>query len=138
MPAEVRMIQPDGLAKPIGHYSNAARVEGNRFLFIAGQVALDADGNLVGRDGFKAQTKQAFANIQQALTSEGLQMRHIAKFTTYLVNDKDIELFYEVRDEIFPELFPSGDYPANTLLVIKRLVREEFLVEIEAIAAYTE
>jgi enamine deaminase RidA (YjgF/YER057c/UK114 family) len=138
MPSEVRPIQPAGLAQPIGAYSNASRVEASRFLFVAGQVALDVDGNMVGQGDFKQQAKQVFANIRQALSSEGLEMRHIAKFTTYLVRAEDIPAFYQVREEMFPELFPGGNYPPNTLLVIDRLVREDFLIEIEAIAAYAE
>ena len=56
------------------------------------------------------------------------------KFTTYLVSAELISQFYEVREELFPELYPSGKYPPNTLLVIDRLVKPEFLLEIEAIA----
>ncbi|MFQ5854969.1 MAG: RidA family protein [Anaerolineae bacterium] len=138
MPSEVHPIQPEGLAQPAGAYSHACRVEANKFLFVAGQVALDADGNVVGDGDFKEQAKQVYANIRQALAAEGLEMRHIAKFTTYLVRGKDIPAFYEVREELYPELFPGGKYPANTLLVIGRLVREEFLIEIEAVAAYAD
>ena len=53
---------------------------------------------------------------------------------SYLVSVDLISQFYEVREELFPELYPSGKYPPNTLLVIDRLVKPEFLLEIEAIA----
>ena len=138
MASEVRTIQPEGLAKPFSAYSNASRVKASRFLFIAGQVALDVDGNLVGQGDIKEQARQIFANIKLILTSEGLEMSSIAKFTTYIARKEDIKPFYEVRDEIFPELFPSGDYPPNTLLVVAQLVRPEFLLEIEAVAAYSD
>ena len=48
---------------------------------------------------------------------------------------RDTEGFYAARKEVFDQKYPSGDYPPNTLLIIDRLVREEFLIEIEAIAA---
>ena len=132
----VEMLQPAGLAAPIGSYSHAARVAAGQFLFVAGQVALDEHGNLVGENDFAAQARQVFRNVERALRAVGQDFSSVVKFTTFLVFSNDIPAFYAVRKELFPELFPHGGYPPNTLLVVDRLVRSEFLVEIEAIAAW--
>jgi enamine deaminase RidA (YjgF/YER057c/UK114 family) len=58
----------------------------------------------------------------------------VAKFTTYLVHSQDIERFMQVRAELFPKFFSGPLYPPNTLLIVDRLVKAEFLVEIEAVA----
>jgi enamine deaminase RidA (YjgF/YER057c/UK114 family) len=68
------------------------------------------------------------------LVSAGVDFENVAQFTTFLTNSENIPDFYNVRNEVFNTVFPNGDYPPNTLLVINRLVREEFLIEIEAIA----
>lgn len=134
MTRAIEPFQPAGVAEPLGHYSNASRAQGERFLFVAGQVGVKADGSLAG-DDLHSQAVQVFENIRTILAGEGLDMSPIAKFTTYLIDPDDIGAFYEVREELFPELFPEGAYPPNTLLVISRLVRPEFRIEIEAIAA---
>ena len=59
----------------------------------------------------------------------------MVQFTTFLVDSRDIPAFMEVRNKLFKKIYPKGDYPPNTLLVIDRLAREDFLLEIEAIAA---
>lgn len=129
------MIQPDGLAKPIGQYSNVSRVTSSTFAFIAGQVALDDSGQLVGYGDFAAQTRQVFRNIGRALEAVGADFRSVAKFTTYLVGAEHIDEFFRVRREVFATLYPEGAYPPNTLLVVERLVKPEFMIEIEAIVS---
>jgi 2-iminobutanoate/2-iminopropanoate deaminase len=130
------VLRPDGLAAPLGLYSHGSRVRaGGELLFIAGQVAVGADGQLVGRDDFGAQARQAFANVRAVLAGAGMGPEHVAKFTTYVSAPEYIESFYQARETIFAEWYPSGDFPPNTLLVVTRLVRPELMVEIEAIAA---
>lgn len=91
--------------------------------------------NTVGKGDFGAQMRQVFDNLGRALLSEGLGYADVTKFTTFLVHSQDIEGFMTVRKELFPKLYPSGQYPPNTLLVVDRLVGEHFLIEVEAIAA---
>jgi 2-iminobutanoate/2-iminopropanoate deaminase len=130
------LVKPAGLAAPIGLYSHGSRVtSGSELLFIAGQVAVGTDGQLVGRDDFEAQTGQVFANVQAVLAAAGMGLEHVTKFTTYVSDPAYIEAFYQAREKLFAELYPAGDYPPNTLLVVSRLVRPEFMVEIEAVAA---
>jgi enamine deaminase RidA (YjgF/YER057c/UK114 family) len=104
-------------------------------VFVAGQVAVDASGNLVGKDDVMAQTRQVFKNIGQVLANAGASFTNVVQFTTYLVGREAIQPFIQARAQINPVLFPNGDYPPNTLLIVAGLVREEFMVEIQAIAA---
>lgn len=129
------VVEPKGLGKPLGPYAHALRVRAGELLFIAGQVAVDRSGAVVGKNDFRAQTMQVFANLHAVLAEVGATFEHIVQFTTFLVRSQDIEAFFAVRQERYPQMFPSGAYPPNTLLIIDRLVKEEFLIEIEAIAA---
>jgi len=128
----IQMLNPDALGTPLGQYSHIARVKASEFLFIAGQVGI-ADGKIAG--GFDAQCAQVFANLGSALTSQGVSFANIVEFTTYLVDPGDIPRFMQYRLTNFPRLFAGSAYPPNTLLIIKRLVREEFLIEVSAVAA---
>jgi enamine deaminase RidA (YjgF/YER057c/UK114 family) len=76
-----------------------------------------------------------FAQIEKALQSAGAGWGNVAQFTTYLVHSQDIPRFMQWRLREFPRLFPNGAYPPNTLLVVDRLVQEQFLIEVQAIAA---
>ncbi len=120
--------------QPIGAYSQAVRVKAGELVFLAGQVGIDADGNLAGED-VAAQTRQVYANLGKVLESVGASYSSVVEFTTYLVGKESIQPFIQTRTEVFPGIFPEGDYPPNTLLVIDGLVRPEFLVEIKAVAA---
>lgn len=124
-------IDPPGAPAPIGMYSNLSRA--GDLLFVAGQVGLRADGELAGK-GLEAQASQAFENIATLLASQGGSLRDVTKFTTYLVSTDEIEPFFAIRERLFPDIFPDGEYPPNTLLVVERLVRPELRVEVEAIA----
>ncbi len=104
-------------------------------MFVAGQLAVDARGNTVGVGDFEAQMRQVFANVGAALAGADLGYTDIAQMTTYLTGGELVEEFYRVRASLFTELFPAGAYPPNTLLVISRLVRPEFLIEVNCIAA---
>ncbi|MFL4967922.1 MAG: RidA family protein [Xanthobacteraceae bacterium] len=132
---EIKIVNPDGLGKPLGQYSHMTRVKAAEFLFIAGQVATDRDGKLVGPDDFDAQCVQTFANIEAALKSAGAGWHHVVEFTTYLVHSQDIAKFMTFRLREFPRMFANGAYPPNTLLIIDRLVQESFLIEVQTKAA---
>ncbi|HTO49851.1 MAG TPA: RidA family protein [Burkholderiales bacterium] len=136
MPAEITIFNPDGLGRPLGQYAQIARVKNaSEWLFIAGQLATDKAGNIVGADDFDAQCVQVFRNIEAALASCGAGWKNVVQFTTYLVHSQDIPKFMAFRKREFPRLFPDGKYPPNTLLMIDRLVGEPFLVEVQPIAA---
>ena len=121
--------------QPIGAYSQAIRTRAAELVFVAGQVALDAGGDLVGQGDAAAQTRQAFANIGLILEGVGASFSNVVEFTTYLVGRESVQPFMQARTELFPTIFPDADYPPNTLLIVAGLVREEFLVEIRAVAS---
>ena len=128
------IVNTNKAPQPIGAYSQAIRTAPGELLFIAGQVAVDLDGNPVGIGDVAAQTRQVFENIGGVLEGVGANFSHVVEFTTYVVGRDSVQGFIEGRTEVFPTIFPDGDYPPNTLLVIDGLVREEFLVEVSAVA----
>ena len=133
--AEIRIVNPELLGKPLGQYSQITRVKATEFLFIAGQLATDKAGSVVGENDFDAQCVQVFRNIGAALESCGAGWGNVVQFSTYLVHSQDIPKFMQFRLREFPGMFSDGAYPPNTLLIVDRLVKEPFLVEVQAIAA---
>ena len=133
--SEITIANPDALGKPLGQYSQISRVKASELLFIAGQVATDSSGKLVGADDFDGQCRRVFANIEIALKAQGASFTDVVEFTTYLVHSQDIAKFMACRLREFPRLFPRGAYPPNTLLIVDRLVQEPFLIEVKTIAA---
>jgi enamine deaminase RidA (YjgF/YER057c/UK114 family) len=135
MASRIKISNPNTLSKPGGTYSHVARVSAGELLFIAGQVPVDASGKVVGNGDFDAQAEQVFENIRLALESEGAVFRNVVQFTTYLVDSRDIPKLRKFRERTYPQYFPDGLYPPNTLLVVERLASEEIRLEIAAIAA---
>jgi enamine deaminase RidA (YjgF/YER057c/UK114 family) len=126
--AEIKILNVEALGKPLGQYSHMTRVKGaQETLYIAGMLAPG--------DDFDAQCSGVFGQIETALKSAGAGWGNVAQFTTYLVHSQDIPKFMAWRLREFPKLFPNGKYPPNTLLIIDRLVGEQFLIEVQAIAA---
>ena len=115
-------------------YSHVARMAPGELAFIAGQVAVDAKGTPVGVGDLAAQVDQVFANLGEILKDLGTDFESVVQFTTYLTKADNIPAWMSARAAVFPKLFPGGKYPPNTLLVIDRLVKPEFLLEVEAIA----
>ena len=130
----VRYIDPPGAPPAQGLYSHAARVPAGDLYFIAGQLAVDGDGKVVGRNDFEAQFHKVFENLGVVLAGLGASFDEVAKFTTYFVHSQDIEKFMKLRAELFPKIFRGGKFPPNTICVIDRLVKEDFLLEVEAVA----
>lgn len=130
------IFDPEGVHAPPGKYSHAARVEeGRRLLVIAGQVALDMDGELVGEGDVGAQTRQVFRNMEAVLAGAGGSFADVVEFTYYVVGREHTAGFIEARTSIFDAAYPDGRYPPATLLVVGGLANERFLVEVSALAA---
>jgi len=126
--AEIDIRNVEALGKPLGQYSHLARVKNaQETLYIAGMLAPG--------DDFDTQCSGVFAQIGKALAACGAGWKNVAQFTTYLVHSQDIPKFMAWRLREFPNLFPDGKYPPNTLLVIDRLVGEPYLIEVQTIAA---
>ncbi|MHB8727120.1 MAG: RidA family protein [Casimicrobiaceae bacterium] len=130
----VSYIDPPGAAPAQGLYSHAAKVTAGDIYFIAGQLAVDNAGQVVGKGDFEVQFRQIFNNMGVVLNGLGVSFNHVAKFTTYFVHSQDIEKFMKLRAELFPKIFKGKQFPPNTICVIDRLVKEDFLLEVEAIA----
>ena len=112
------------------HYSNSVRTESGPLLFIAGQVALDADGNLVGEGDIRAQATQVIENIKAIVEANGGALADIAQVTVYV---RDIKAFNSISD-IRARYFPA-DGPASAIVEVSALAWPEFLLEIAAVAA---
>jgi len=125
--AEIRIYNVEALGKPLGQYSHVTRVKASEYLHIAGMLAAG--------ESFEAQCSGVFAQIETALRSAGAGWGNVVQFTTYLVHSQDIARFMQWRLREFPRLFPGGNYPPNTLLIVDRLVQEQFLVEVQTVAA---
>jgi len=131
---KVRYIDPAGSAPAQGLYSHAAKVSAGDLYYIAGQLAVDDDGKVVGKQDFEAQFKQVFSNMGVVLNGLGITFDEEAKNTTNYVHTQDIEKFMKLRAELFPKIFKGKKFPPNTICVIDRLVKEDFLIEVEAVA----
>lgn len=129
------VVTSEQAPQPLGAYSVGMTASAERLLYVAGQVGVDAAGNLVGPGDPAAQTRQVLENIGHVLEAAGAGFSNVIEFTTYVVGRSSVAGFIEGRNQVFPEIFPNGDFPPNTLLVVDGLVREEFLVEIKAVAA---
>ncbi len=126
--AQIKIENVQALGKPLGQYSHLTRVkDASETLYIAGMLAPG--------ENFDAQCTAVFGQIETALKSAGAGWGSVAQFTTYLVHSQDIPKFMAWRLREFPHMFPDGKYPPNTLLVIDRLVGEQFLIEVQTIAA---
>ena len=112
---------------PTKGYSHVAKA-GNT-LYIAGQVAKDLEGNLVGKGDFKTQARQVFTNLKNILEEAEGRIQNIVKMTTFLTHFDYIETYRKVRDEFIQEPFPP-----NTLLIVNSLAMAEYMIEVEAVA----
>ncbi|MBI1396704.1 MAG: RidA family protein [Betaproteobacteria bacterium] len=133
--SRVEYLNPPATPPAQGLYSHVGRVSPGSLLFVAGQLSIDGSGAVVGRHDFAAQFRQVFDNLGAVLAGAGSGFDDVVRFTTYLVHAQDIEPFMTLRAELFPRIFRGPLYPPNTLLVVDRLVKEDFLIEVEAIAA---
>ena len=129
----MKAIVPKGFGAPLGMYSHGVVASAGELVVVAGQVGMTAIGE-VAADDIVAQTEQAFENVRSVIEAGGCSMRDVVRLQTFLVNARDIPDFMSARKDVFPDYFPDGAYPPNTLLIVSRLVRPELVVEIEAMA----
>jgi enamine deaminase RidA (YjgF/YER057c/UK114 family) len=121
-------INPRGLVTPTG-YTHVVVAADRRTVYIAGQVAFDSTGKVVGGSDFAAQAEQVFSNLRRALASVGASFGDVVKMTTLITDVKNVPALREIRTRYLDPKEP----PANTL-VVAQLVRPELLLEIEAVA----
>ena len=129
----INRSNPPELGAPPG-YSQIVEVSAGRIVFISGQTALDAQGNVVGKDDFSAQAEQVFRNLSIALQARGCTAANLVKLTVFLTDMNDLGRYREARNRFFASVTPPAA-PAVTLVEVSRLYGADFMIEIEAIAA---
>jgi len=129
----ITRINPPELGSPPG-YSQIVEVTAGRILFIAGQTALDRNGNVVGSNDFAAQASQVFNNLSIALKATGCTAANLVKLTVFLTDMDNLTRYREARNRFFASVTPPAA-PAVTLVEVSKLYGPDFLIEIEAIAA---
>ena len=124
----VEFINPSELSQ--GSYSHVAVVTGGRTLYVSGQVAMDANGNVVGTT-FAEQCEQVLSNLGTALAAGGAQFHHIVKMNVYVrdLTRARVKTLRTIRQKHF-----GGHQPASTLVGTTALVDEDLMLEIEVVA----
>lgn len=120
-------IRVAGMPEPVSHYAHVVKV--GQLVFVSGCTASDEHGRTVGGGDVVAQARQVHENLKRCLAAAGATFTDICKVTVFLRNVADREQVNTVREEYFG---PSR--PTSTLVEISRLVRDDLLVEIDAIA----
>lgn len=133
--SQTEFLKPQQLA-PANGYSHVVVAKPGRLVFIAGQVANDPQGRLVGKGDLKAQTKQVFENLKVALASAGASFDDVVKITWYVKAYKpsDLGALREVRNMYVNKEKP----PASTLVGVASLFQEDYLIEVDAMAVVPE
>jgi enamine deaminase RidA (YjgF/YER057c/UK114 family) len=120
---------PPTVAAPSAAYSQGIEVPpGARWLYISGQIAVDLQGTVP--EGIEAQAALVFQNLNGVLASAGMDTGDLVKITMFLTRKEDIAPFRALRDR-----WLGSARPSSTLVVVQSLVRPEWLVEVEAVAA---
>ena len=126
---ESKYINPSGLSKPNG-FTHVVLAADGRTVYIAGQVAVDSAGALVGGSDFRAQAERVYGNLRIALASVGATFADVVKTTTFITDVANVATLREIRAKY---LDPSRA-PANSLIPVPALARADLLLEIEAVA----
>ena len=127
--AQVKRTNPPTLSTPTG-YTHVVEVTGPATtVYIAGQIAFDKDGKIVGAGDMKAQAEQVFKNLQAALTAAGAKFSDVVKMNTYVTDMEQAPAVREVRARYF-----GTTTPASTLVQVVKLARPDLMIEVEVIA----
>jgi reactive intermediate/imine deaminase len=129
----IRFVKSENLPPSPG-YSQAVEASGGRIIYVAGQVAVDRSGKVVGEGDMRAQAQQTFENLKAALEASGARLENVVKLNYYFVDITQLSVVREVRDKFINTANP----PASTAVEVKRLFREPFLIEVEAVAVVPE
>ena len=127
--AKITLDSPK-LSSPKGVYSPGVETPAGRMVFVSGQVARNAQGEIVGQGNIQAQTRQTLENVKAVLESAGATLEDVVKVTVFVTNlDEHFSQIHQVRGKYF-----KSDYPASTLVEVKALAHKDLLIEIDAIA----
>jgi len=127
------IFNPETMAKPTVGYSQVAEVGEGKIVYIAGQIALDKSGNLIGKDDLRAQVQQVFENLKAAVEASGGDFNNVIKLNYYCVASVDPAQMTVVR-EVRDKYVNTANPPTSTFVFVQRLVRPEWLIEVDAVA----
>jgi len=125
-------INPPSLPKPVG-YTHGWEAQGGKTIYIAGQVAMDKDGRVVGRGDLVAQFRQVCENLKAVVAARGGQLDDVLKLTLYVLSKTEYKARSREIGAVYREYF-GRHYPAMTLVEVKGLYDDHCLIEIEGIA----
>jgi 2-iminobutanoate/2-iminopropanoate deaminase len=127
-----KVMNPGTIAPPISNYSHVARIEvaDTAFIYVAGQVALDPTGKLVGENDIGAQTEFIFRQLETILQEVGGSLKDVFKANIFVTDMSQFETVAAIRNRYF-----AVDPPISTFVEVSKLVREGLLIEIEVQAA---
>lgn len=131
-----RLSNPTTIHKPNG-YSHVAEIASGKIVYIAGQVALNRDGQLVGKDDFAAQVEQVFANVGEALKSAGGSFADLVKLNFFCAERVDrgqLAVVRSTRDRYVNTQAP----PVSTFVFVSSLVNPDWMIELEAVAVVNQ
>lgn len=126
---QIRFLNPETMPSTFG-YTQAVEVRNGRMIYISGQLALNREGQLVGRGDLAAQTKQVFENIKAALEAADASFHDVVKVTFFLTDISKIQVVRDIRDMYVN----TNNPPASSAVEVRRLITDDFLIEIEAVA----
>ncbi|MGH8888637.1 MAG: RidA family protein [Acidothermaceae bacterium] len=113
-------------------FTQAWRVEGaSTIVYVSGQVAVDADGNLVGAGDFELQARQTFENIATVLTQAGATFADVVKLNVYLTDTANLPAYGRIKAD-----YIQGQQPASTAVGVTALAIPGLLLEVEATAVF--
>jgi reactive intermediate/imine deaminase len=126
----VRFLNPAAMPQSVG-YTQVVEVTGGKMVYLSGQIAISPAGEIVGVGDLRAQTQQVFENLKAGLAAAGATFDHVVKLQLYLLDITQIQVVRDVRDRYVNTHSP----PASTAVEVRRLFRDQLLIEIDAIAA---
>ncbi|MGG0730272.1 RidA family protein [Bacillus paramycoides] len=125
-----KFINPENMPATFG-YSHIVEVNNaKRTIYISGQVAINTDGHIVGIGDLATQTRQVFENIKIALKTSELNFNDVVKLTFFLTDISQMAIVRDIRDQYIN----TNNPPASSALGVNKLIHDELLIEIEAIA----
>jgi reactive intermediate/imine deaminase len=125
----ITYINPHTMPPTFG-YTHVVEVRNARTIYISGQIAMNKEGQVVGSGDLAAQTKQVFENIRSALEAADVSFHDVVKLTFFLTDISNMAVVREIRDQYINTANP----PASSAVEVRKLIRDELLIEIEAIA----
>ncbi len=120
------------LTSGISGASYSPAIKAGKFVFISGQVAVDSDGKIIGKD-LREQTRQVFKQIEKLMIEAGGGMTDVVKITTYLTDISQYGIFSKIRGEVF-----KPPFPASVAVEVSSLLKPEMLIEVDAIGILQE